>query len=69
VLVFNYFDISTRIRQCVSTDAGTECYVTTSDLLAVRSEVEFCRGFVYGIVVSDTEMSMEMGVLCFLNVV
>jgi hypothetical protein len=67
--VFNYFAISTRLCQCVSKGAVTECYVATSNLLAVRSEVEFCRGFVSGIVVSDTEMSMEMGVLCFLNVV
>jgi hypothetical protein len=67
--VFNYFDISTRLRQCVSTRAVTECYVTTSNLQAVRSEVEFCRGFVYGIVVSDTEMSMDIGILCFLSVV
>jgi hypothetical protein len=69
VLVLNYFDISTRLRECVSTRAVTECYMATSNLLAVRSEVEFCRGFVSGIVVSDTEMSMDIGILCFLNVV
>jgi hypothetical protein len=65
LLAYLFRHIYTPLRHCISTDSVTECYVATSTLLAVRSELLICCGFVFGILVSNTDKSMYMGILCF----
>jgi hypothetical protein len=50
-------------------DTVTECYVATSNLLAVGSEFQIYSGLVPGIAGSDTDKCMDTGVSLLVTLV
>ena len=61
--------IYTLLCNCVSTDAVTECYVATSNPLAVHSQLLIYSGLVPLIAGPNPVSHMDIGLLCLLCVV